>query len=589
MSDRLQANGKSVARLRNKLFAAMMLIVAGLTILGLVLAQRRVTADAERALQQNFQAELTALHKLQELRDGALVERCEALGRKPRIHAALEDNALDLLYASGQDELRDLMQAGETAGTQPAALLSARFYRFLDNKGRVLLPPDSTDVGSLSPQATAQLNLQKLPDKLQIGYLAEENDGAETRFDEIIVVPIFSTETGDLISALVVGFKPFEVAAQGARLTSGIWMNGQLYLPSTNLSAQKSIADQLGKVIPAREAARNNFTVNVDGSPELLFYKRLNPDSIFPPAYEISLYPLSGMLSQLNRLRWQIGGAALVLLIAGFLASHFVAVRFAKPVERLALDSEQNLVYRKRAEAALISTSEKLKRSTRYSADASHQLKTPVTVLRSGLEDLLGREGLQPAVYEELSGLLHQTHRLTGVIEDLLLLSRMDAGHLEIKSEAVDLKQLVDEWLDDLSAILDSLDVKIEKKIPENIRVAGEKRYTSLIVQNILENAGKYNRAGGRIEVAAQQANGEVVVRIGNTGESIHPADQERIFDRFHRGSAKAASGHGIGLNLARELARLHGGDLQLVKSVNDWTEFEIRFRAVQPSSNVGS
>ena len=71
----------------------------------------------------------------------------------------------------------------------------------------------------------------------------------------------------------------------------------------------------------------------------------------------------------------------IVGLIAGFVASHFVAVRFAKPVERLTLDSERNRAQRRQAEAQLISTSEKLKRSTRYSADASHQLKSPLTVL----------------------------------------------------------------------------------------------------------------------------------------------------------------------------------------------------------------
>src|SRR5207249_3739301 len=118
---------------------------------------------------------------------------------------------------------------------------------------------------------------------------------------------------------------------------------------------------------------------------------------------------------------------------------------------------------RKRAEAALATTSEELERSARYSADASHQLKSPVTVLRVGLEALLAREDFKPEIYEELSGLLHQAYRLTGVIDDLLLLSQMDAGHLHIESEPVNLSQLIDEWLDDLGALPDSFDVKIEK------------------------------------------------------------------------------------------------------------------------------
>src|SRR5437762_1575147 len=489
---------QAITSFRAKLSVTMMLVVSGMTALGLYLAQRTVGSTAERDLQQNFQAQLSSLHGLEELRHAALAERCRVLSEKPRIHAALEDNALDLLYPSAEDELRDLMEGEEPSSEQAASTLHARFYRFLDGTGAVLPPPNLKDVGVINTAVEAQLALAQLPEKQQSGYLSHPDSG-RGRVDEIIAFPIFST------------------------------------------------------------------------------------------AYEICLYPLASAVAQLHRLRWQIGGAGGLLLLGGFVASHFVAVRFSKPVEKLALDSEQNRAQRRLAEAALISTSEKLKRSTRYSADASHQLKTPVTVLRAGIESLLSREDFDAAVYEELSALLHQTHRLTGVIEDLLLLSRMDSGHLQIKSEAVDLSELIGEWLDDLATLLDQVDMRIEKKLPAKIYVVGERRYTSLIVQNLLENAGKYNRTGGRIKIEAQEKNGEVVVTVGNTGEPIAPSEQEHIFERFHRGSEKSASGHGLGLSLARQLARLHDGDLRLVHSGDDWTEFEIRFPAAQPAADGGS
>ena len=556
-----------------------MLVVSALTALGLYLAQRNVAASEERDLQQNFQAELSSLHKIQELRRAALTERCRALVAKPRIHAALEDNALDLLYPSAKDELRDLMEGEEPFPGDAAHSLHARFYRFLDGTGAILAPPIPKDVGELSAEGEAQLAFKKLPKVQQIGYLSENGDVADENVDEVVAAPIFSTETGDVISTLVVGFQPFALAGvhSDAGMKSGIWLNGRLHLQALTKSARANLGGEITNAVAKSDQAESNFAVSVNGAPHLLFYKRLNPGSLFPPAYEICIYPLADSMARLHRLRWQIGGAGALLLLGGFVASGVIAARLSAPVEKLAVDSEKNRAQRKRAEAALASTSEELKRSARYSADASHQLKSPVTVLRVGLEKLLTREDFKADVYEELSALLHQTHRLTGVIDDLLLLSRVDAGHLQIASTPVNVSQLVDEWLDDLNALPDSPDVKIEKEFPAGLFVAGEKRYTSLIVQNLLENARKYNRPGGRIRVSAHSNASDVVLTVGNTGRTIPPG--ENIFERFHHSSTpSAASGHGIGLNLARELARLHGGNLRLVRSENDWTEFEVRF-----------
>jgi len=490
------------------------------------------------------------------------------------------------LYPSAKDELRDLMEGEEPPPEQAAQSLHARFYRFLDSKGVVIKPPNPYDVGALDTKTEAQLALHKLTNTQQIGYIQENTQAGGGSIDEVIAVPIFSTDTGDVISALVIGFTPLELEAKYMGMKSGTWANGQLHLPALPESTQTSLNDKLAGALGNSDRGENYFRVDVAGAPQLVFYKRLNPASLFPAAYEVCVYPLSYSLAQLHRLRWQIGGAGALLLLGGFVASHLVALRLSMPVKKLALDSEENRAQRKRAEAALASTAEELERSTRYSADASHQLKSPVTVFRLGLESLLAREDFKPEVYEELSALLHQTHRLTGVIDDLLLLSRMDAGHLEIASTPVALSQVVDEWLDDLGALPDSLDVKIEKEFPSGLFVAGEKRYTSLIVQNLLENARKYNRAGGRIRVSAHANASDIVLNIGNTGRTIPPG--ENIFERFHHSSTpSAASGHGMGLNLARELARLHGGDLYLVRSENDWTEFEVRFPAADGVSKI--
>jgi signal transduction histidine kinase len=576
-----EMRNKEVRSFRTRLFTAIMVIVATLTALGFYLAQRRITADAERNLQETFKTELSSMHKLEELRHAALADRCNALASKPRIHAAIEDDAIDLLYPSAKDELRDLMEGDEPPPEKAARSLHARFYRFLDSTGAVIRPPNASEVGEMDGKTEAQLFLSKLLDTQQIGYIESAGD-----IQQVIAVPIFSTDTGDLVSALVIGFKPLELGDKHTGMQSGIWVNGQLHLPGFSSSGKTFLNQKVASAIKNTASEQNYFRVDIAGAPQLLFYKLLNPGSVFRPAYEICVYPLASWAAQLNRLRWQIGAAGALLLLGGFVATHVVALRMSAPVQKLALDSEENRTERERAEAALASTAEELERSTRYSADASHQLKSPVTVLRIGLESLLEREGFKPEIYEQLSGLLHQTHRLTGVIEDLLLLSRMDAGHLQIASAPVNLSQLINEWLDDLVALPDSPDVKIENEFPRGVFVAGEKRYTSLIVQNLLENARKYNRANGRIRVSTHGNGSNVVMTVGNTGRTIPPG--ENIFERFHHSSTpSAASGHGIGLNLARKLARLHGGDLRLVRSENDWTEFEVRFSTANGVNTV--
>ena len=449
---------------------------------------------------------------------------------------------------------------------------------------QVLPPPNPTEVGELAPGDEERLAIKKLPDTQQTAYLAEKGTAVQPAVDEVIFVPIFSSETNEIIAALVVGFRPFELTGVHARagMRSGIWIDGALHLALHPASARKTLGDEVTQAIAGGDRTKGSFNVTVNGDTQLLFYERLNANSLFAPAYQVCIYPLTESIARQHRLSWQIGGAGALLLLGGFAASRFVAVRLAQPVEQLAIDSEENRAQRQRAEAALESTSEELERTARYSADASHQLKSPVTVLRNGIESLLAREDFQPEVYEELSGLLHQTRRLTSVIDDLLLLSRMDAGHLKIDSQPVNLVRLIEEWLEDLAALPDAFEVAIEKEFPESLFIAGEKRYTSLIVQNLLENARKYNRPGGRIRVLTRQQNSEVILTIGNTGHAIAPTAQQHIFERFYHDSGTTVTGHGLGLNLARELARLHGGDLRLVRSENDWTEFEARFHSAK-------
>ena len=569
----------------------MMLVVSAVTALALFFAQRNVAANVRRDLAREFQSELAAFHALQEIRHAALTERCRALARRPRIHAALEDNALDLLYPSARDELRDLMQRSDQGAWDPATYaLHARFYRFLDGQGAVIAPPDARDVGPLLPEDEAQLALPALPVEAQTGYLRRTSGDPGEVLSEIIAMPIVSTENGEAIATLVLGFKPLDLPGSklSRAMSNGIWVQDMIYLPSLTEPSRSELTRRLTLELAAADQVESSFPLNLAGQSCLVFYRRLNPGSLFPPAYEVCLYSLSESNARQQRLFWQFSGAGGVLLLGAFLASNFLAHRLSGPVEQLAVAAAENRTQRERAETALELTQEELQRSARFSAHASHQLKTPVTVLRAGLEELLADEKLTPAIREEIATLVHQTFRLTSVIEDLLLLSRMDAGRLQLNLGPLDLIPLLEGSLDDLGTLPAALDLTFETDFPPALLIAGEKSYTALILQNLLENAHKYNRPGGRIRLTVRIEGSEVLLLIGNTGPAIPAAAREHIFQRFHRGAmGENQPGHGLGLNLARELAHLHQGDLLLVRSEKDWTEFAVRFCLAPPAPPV--
>ncbi|MEY2877955.1 MAG: hypothetical protein RLZZ15_335, partial [Verrucomicrobiota bacterium] len=390
-----------VAGFRTKLLVAMALLVVALTALAVSLVERSLAAGVEGDLRRDFQRELAVRRRAEEIRQAALADRCRALVRKPRIHAALEDNALDLLYVSALDELRDVLE--DRAGPPPGETVPvqrARFYRFLDAHGAVIAPGTNVAAGALRPDEEARLALGAVPRRQQTGYLVRRGDDGAESLVEIIAMPIISTASGEVIAALVLGFKPFGFSSDRAGV--GLWLDGRLHLATPHAA---EVAQILARTGPADDPA----PLALDGEPHLLFAKQLNPGSRYPAASEVFLYSLADLRARQRQLRWQLGGVGALVLLVGLLGSQFLSRRLSAPVEKLAVDSE---------------------RSARFSADASHQLKTPVAVLRAGLEELLAREKLTPEECAEISSLVHQTYRLSGLIEDLLLLSRLDAGRL---------------------------------------------------------------------------------------------------------------------------------------------------------------
>lgn len=225
------------------------------------------------------------------------------------------------------------------------------------------------------------------------------------------------------------------------------------------------------------------------------------------------------------------------------------------------------------------------RQARRFSADASHELKTPLTVLRSGIEDLLRSPGLRAEDARALSSLLEQTRGLSSITESLLLLSRADAGRLRLDLRPANVCEIVAACVEDAGIMAEGRRVAFEVEMPEEAFAPVDRGRLTQILLNLLDNAVKYNRENGKIRVRVTSRRKALFLSVANTGPGIPAASATRLFERFHRADPTAdIPGHGLGLSLARELARAHDGDLSLTRTDSEWTEFLLRLPAADSS-----
>lgn len=234
---------------------------------------------------------------------------------------------------------------------------------------------------------------------------------------------------------------------------------------------------------------------------------------------------------------------------------------------------------------------ERLERSfhqaNRFSADASHELKTPLAIMRGTLEQGLERCGDDPWAQEVFSQLLEQTGRQGGILESLLLLSRADAGKLEISAEELPLSELLETWLEDAGLLAEMRDITIQSEIEPGIRMEGDAILLQRVAHNLFSNAVRYNRQGGRIECRLSRSDLGIEWTVANTGEPILEADRERIFERFERAplaEGDIPDGVGLGLSLAREIVVAHGGSISVSETGEGLTEFRVLLANISPA-----
>ncbi len=308
---------------------------------------------------------------------------------------------------------------------------------------------------------------------------------------------------------------------------------------------------------------------------------------------------LSTYYSTLERVNWAIFLALPVVCLISLGGGVWVAARAMRPVKKIT-DTAERITAEDLNRRLPIPTAEdeifqltsvlngmfaRLEKSytqaVRFASDASHQLKTPIAVMRAGIDSLMKQRGMSPENLAELSDLLQQTRRLSSLADGLLLLARADAGALGINIVPTDLRAVIEVCAEDAEVFAAPRRIRIETELPQELPTLCDAPRVEQILLNLLENAVKYNNDGGLIRIHAGSDDIGVFVIVANTGKPVPGPKMSGIFNRFTRGETdETRSGHGLGLAIARELAAAQNGELKLLRSDEEMTEFELRLPA---------
>ncbi|MEU8633464.1 ATP-binding protein [Amycolatopsis sp. NPDC048633] len=195
-------------------------------------------------------------------------------------------------------------------------------------------------------------------------------------------------------------------------------------------------------------------------------------------------------------------------------------------------------------------------------ANVSHELRTPITALSGVLENLVdGVEDPDPAT---LKTALQQTERLATLVDELLDLSRLDAGAIPLHKTSFSVSSLLSEAVSE-AALVRGVTFSVSVS-PEDAVVLADRGRLFQVVANLLENAVRHGPAGGSVQVLAEARPGELRIDVCDEGPGIAPADRVRVFERFTRGERPSGGGTGLGLAIARWVVELHGGTIGVVE-----------------------
>ena len=294
----------------------------------------------------------------------------------------------------------------------------------------------------------------------------------------------------------------------------------------------------------------------------------------------------------------------LLLLCVG--GGYLLAGRALRPIESVTAEldaigptnlSSRLTVPPEKDEVARLTTEinsllERLERSSaterRFASDAAHELRTPLAVLRTGLEVALARERTPEQNRAALGAAHREALSLCRIADELLMLSRLN-GETMVDRHKLNLRALLSEIAATVGPLAQARELKLKVDAPEDVFVNGNEGHLRRLIVNLLDNALKFTPAGGAIDVGLKSDPTRAILRVADSGEGIHPAELPHIFDRFFRGAGSPGEGSGLGLSLCREIARAHGGDIAAANLPTGGTAFVVTLARYAEDPNKGT
>ena len=222
------------------------------------------------------------------------------------------------------------------------------------------------------------------------------------------------------------------------------------------------------------------------------------------------------------------------------------------------------------------------KTRNQFVSNASHELKTPLATMKIMLESIMYQPDMPVELRTEfMQDINHEIDRLTGIVTDLLTLTRMDAEKGSMKHEQVDMSALTEEVIRMLTPAAERRGQRLECAIEPGLQMLGDRARLNQVLYNLTDNALKYSPDGGRIAVSLRSDGDSLVWRVRDNGVGIPKEDLEHIFERFYRvdkARSRETGGTGLGLSIVKQLVSMHGGEITVSSEPGSGSEFRVVF-----------